>query len=342
MLGNWKHQERKRCSIDFDKLFDSIRLYQMILFRQLSEIECDPNTVLTIGTFDGIHLGHQEIIKKLFDRSRFHRGRNLLITFNPHPRKVISNADDLKILSTPDEKISVLNKMGLENLFLVSFTKEFSLQSPIEFFKNFINRIGLKEIVIGHDHKFGKGREGTSETLKMLGRDYNFEICVVNELKIDNDTVSSTRIRTALLDGDIKYANLFLGREYSFSGVVVAGDKRGRLLGFPTANIMLDDKDKLLPGLGIYASESILDDKKYPSLLSIGRRPTFYDNGDIIPEVYIYNFDKNIYGKKITVKLFERIRKEEKFSSPEDLIRQMNIDKEKGLKIFRVINSPKK
>ena len=315
----------------------------MKLYRRLSEIEYDPNTVLTIGTFDGIHLGHQEILKKLFERSQAYKSRNFLITFHPHPRKVLSNLDDLKILSTPEEKISVLEKMGLENLFIINFTNEFSQQSPAMFFKNFIiDGIGLKEIVIGHDHKFGKGRTGTFETLKMLGSEFQFEISVVDEFKMRAEIVSSTKIRNALLTGDIKNSNLLLGREYSFSGVVIEGDKRGRDLGYPTANIMPDDHDKLLPDLGIYAAVVIIDDYEYPALLSIGKRPTFYDNGDVTPEVYIYNFDKNIYGKKITVKLFERIRKEEKFASPQDLINQMNRDKEEGLRIFNAIYSSRK
>jgi riboflavin kinase/FMN adenylyltransferase len=307
----------------------------MKVYNHLNEIERDPNTVLTIGTFDGIHLGHQEILKKLFERSRFHKARSFLITFHPHPRKVIAKANDLKILSTPSEKTQILEKMGLENLFIINFTTEFSQQSPLEFFKNFIiNKIGLKEIVIGHDHKFGKGREGTSETLKMLGNEFHFELSMVDEFKVNGETISSTKLRHAIMNGNMKQANSFLGRTYSFSGTVISGDKRGRLLGYPTANIKLDDSDKLLPGLGIYAAEVIIDNQKFACLLSIGKRPTFYDNGEIVPEVYIYNFDKNIYGKKITVSVLDQIRKEEKFSSPEELINQMNKDKEAGLKIF--------
>ena len=315
----------------------------MKVYQHLNEIERDPNTVLTIGTFDGIHLGHQEILKKLFEKNRFHKGRSFLITFHPHPRKVISKADGLKILSTPEEKALVLEKMGLENLFIINFTREFSRQSPIEFFKKYIiSKIGLKEIVIGHDHKFGKGREGTSETLKTLGKEFNFEISMVDEYKFGGETISSTKLRHAIMDGDIKRANSFLGREYTFSGTVISGDKRGRLLGYPTANIKLDDNDKLLPGLGIYAAEVIIDNRKFASLLSIGKRPTFYDNGEIVPEVYIYNFNKNIYDKKITVNVLEKIRKEEKFSSPEELINQMNKDREAGIKIFDKIHSAKK
>lgn len=314
----------------------------MKVYKQLSEIEHDPNTVLTIGTFDGLHLGHQEILKQLFERSRYHKGRNFLVTFHPHPRKVIEMANGLKILSTPEEKLVLLEKMGLENIFLINFTKEFSQQSPLEFFKKFIiMQIGLREIVIGHDHKFGKGREGTVETLNSLGNEFGFTINLINEFKLDGETISSTKIRRAIMDGNMPQANSFLGRDYSFSGSVVEGDKRGRLLGYPTANIKLDDNDKLLPGLGIYAAEVTLGNQTFAGLLSIGKRPTFYDDGEIVPEVYIYNFDKNIYGEKVTISVLEKIRKEEKFSSPEDLIVQMNKDRESGIKIFKQIKDSK-
>lgn len=312
----------------------------MKVFRQLKEIEHHPNTVLTIGTFDGIHLGHQEILKKLFERSIFHNARSFLITFDPHPRKVISKADNLKILSTPKEKEVILGKMGLENLFVINFTKEFSQQQPIDFFTNFvINKIGLKEIVIGHDHKFGKGREGTSDTLKTLSKKFNFDISMVDEFNFCGELVSSTKIRQALINGNVKQANSFLGRNYSFSGTVISGDKRGRSLGFPTANIKLNNSDKLLPGLGIYAAQVKIGDEIHFGLLSIGRRPTFYVNGEIVPEVYIYDFDKDIYDQQITINLLEKIRKEEKFSSSEELIAQMHKDREAGINIFNQIKS---
>lgn len=310
----------------------------MNIFRHLHEIKYNPNTVLTMGTFDGIHLGHQEILKRMFEISRINNSRNFLITFHPHPKKIISPGEEIKILSTSDEKISMLNKMGLENLFIINFTKEFSQQPPIEFFKKYIiNGIGIKAIVIGYDHRFGKSREGTHQTLKALAEEFGFEIHVVNEFKLGEHTVNSTQVRKAIGIGKIENANLFLGREYSFSGIVVQGDKRGKILGFPTANILIDDNDKLLPDLGIYAAYVQINEEEYHALLSIGRRPTFYDNGDVITEAYIYNFNKNIYGEKITVKLLARIRSEEKFSSAEELVHQMNRDKEAGLNIFNQI-----
>lgn len=314
----------------------------MRVYNLVDDIKRDSNTVLTIGTFDGLHLGHQEIVKKLLERSNFHSGRNILITFNPHPRKVVNHNYSQKILSTIEEKIEILSELGVENLFVVNFTKEFSQQSPKEFISNFIvKKIGLKEIVVGYDHKFGKGREGNHETLKTLGKQLGFEISIVDEFKINGEIVNSTKIRQALLNGNIEQANLFLGRHYSFSGFVVEGDKRGRLLGYPTANIKLNDMDKLLPGLGIYAAEVSLDTEKHFGLLSVGRRPTFYDHGEVVPEVYIYNFNRDIYNKYIKISVLEKIRSEEKFSSSVELVNQMNKDKEAGLKIIDKIISMK-
>ncbi len=311
----------------------------MRIFFNVNEITRNPNTILTIGTFDGLHLGHQEIIKKLLERSDFHKGRNLLITFHPHPRKIVQGLNEQKILSTLEEKSEILEKLGLDNLFVINFTKEFSQQSPTEFIRDFIiKNIGLKEIVVGYDHKFGKSREGNHETLKVLGQNFGFDITIVDEFKINDEVVNSTKIRTALMNGNIKKANSFLGRPYSFSGIVVEGDKRGRILGYPTANLKLDNEDKLLPALGIYAAEVSIDNDKFIGLLSVGQRPTFYDNGDIVPEVYIYDFDSSIYNKRITVSIIEKIRGEEKFSSPEELINQMNKDREAGLKIFEELN----
>lgn len=307
----------------------------MQVFNDLFSIKKDKNTVLTIGTFDGVHLGHQEIIQTVNKRAVEYGARSFLVTFNPHPKKVVSKSGDIKILTTIREKETILGNLGIENLLIINFTKEFSQQSAEKFFSDYIiNGIGLREIIIGYDHHFGKGRGGSIETLINMGKDNNFSVERVEEIKMDGFTVSSSEIRKALSEGDIQRANFLLGRYYSFSGTVVHGDKRGRKLGFPTANIQLDNKDKILPANCIYVVEFFVKGNKHFGLLSVGRRPTFYNEGNIVPEVYIYNFDEDIYDEFVTVNVIERLRSEEKFSSVEDLVDQMNKDKEAGLQIL--------
>lgn len=310
----------------------------MYTFRNIDEIKFDKNTVLTLGTFDGIHSGHQEIIKRVIDCSEKENLRNIVVTFHPHPRKVINPELNLKLLTTKDEQIKIFEQLGVKNLFIINFTKEFSQLSPDEFIKNFlVDKIGLKKIVIGYDHHFGKGRGGDVEFLISSGKKYQFEVIQIQPFLIDNEPVSSTKIRVAIENGDIIKANRMLGRAYSFSGLVTEGDKRGRELGYPTANIRLNDEDKLLPQIGIYAVMVELNGKNYKALLSIGRRPTFYNDGTVIPEVYIYDFNDDIYGQEIKVNLIQKLRDEEKFNSAEELIKQMNLDKENGLKVLNQI-----
>jgi riboflavin kinase/FMN adenylyltransferase len=307
----------------------------MKIFHDFSEIKKDENTFLTIGTFDGIHLGHKEIISSVNGKARLTNGRSFLITFDPHPRKILSKNNDIKILTTLREKIDLLDNLAIQNLLIINFTKEFSQITAEDFIKNYIIKfIGLREIVIGHDHHFGKGRGGDEGTLKKLGQENNFSVNTVSAFSVNGKIVSSSEIRNSLGSGDVKLAASLLGRPYSFSGTVVEGDKRGRQLGFPTANIKLEDEGKLLPALGVYAVEFVVENKRFSGLLSVGKRPTFYDHGKIIPEVFIYDFNKDIYGKFVTVNVIEMLRGEIKYNSAEELIDQMNKDKELGLEIL--------
>lgn len=311
----------------------------MQIYQDFLEVEHNDNTIITLGTFDGIHLGHKEIIESVVQKASKFGSRSLLITFSPHPRKIIPGGNKIKLLSTLSEKQKIIESFGIENLLVAQFTKEFSQQTPEEFVdKYLINGIGVREIIIGYDHHFGKGRGGNINILKVRGDEIGFKVTVVPEFKIDNTIVSSTKIRRALSAGDIKNANKMLGRFYSFEGVVVPGDKRGTKLGFPTANLLIENEDKLLPAIGIYAAECIVEEDKHKALLSIGSRPTFHEEGDIIPEVYIIDFNKKIYNQTVRVNVVDRIRGEEKFSSAEELINQMKKDKEAGLKILKQIN----
>jgi len=317
-----------------------IKLFKMKIIKDLKEIERDEKSVITIGTFDGLHLGHQQIVDMVIKKSLKSGGRSFLITFDPHPRKVIPGRNDVKILSDLEEKIVILEELGLENLFVINFTKEFSRQSPEEFVEKYLVKgIGLSEIVIGYDHHFGKERDGNFELLQKLGNKFNFSVTLVPEFNVGDQTVSSTKIRNALLSGDVVKAGKMLGRLYSFKGKVVRGDGRGKKLGFPTANLSTGNEDKLIPAKGIYAAECIIENEKHFGLLSLGSRPTFHKDGDIIPEFYIFDFDKDIYDKIMQVNLVERIRDEEKFDSVEKLIIQMKKDEEAGREILnKLIN----
>jgi riboflavin kinase/FMN adenylyltransferase len=312
----------------------------MQIFNDLTEIRRTENSIITLGTFDGVHTGHRQIIQTVVEKAGNSSAKSFLITFDPHPRKIISSDYRLQLLNTLSEKIEVLASLGIENLLIVNFTKEFSQTSADEFIiKYLVNGIGVKEVVIGHDHHFGKSREGSLDNLIGIGKKSNFKVTVIPGYTVNGEVVSSTKIRKALLNGEVMTANKMLGRNYSFSGIVVVGDRRGRELGFPTANLKIDDEDKLLPQIGIYAVKCFIDEQKFYGLLSIGRRPTFHETGEVIPEVYLFDFDEDIYGKTVKVNLVERIRDEQKFSSAEELIQQMNRDKEVGLEILsKLIN----
>ncbi len=312
----------------------------MRIFRELSEVVRDDNNIVTLGTFDGIHLGHKKIIKEVVNKAADYGAESFLITFHPHPRKIISRGHNIKLLNTSTEKLEMFKSLGIKNLLIINFTKEFSKLSPDAFIDNYIvNGVGAKEVIIGYDHHFGKGRGGDIGFLKNKGIKSDFKVTIIPGFEIENVVVSSSKIRNALLTGNITTANKYLGRLYSFSGTVVQGDKRGRELGFPTANLRIENEDKLLPAIGIYAVEFIVKGNIYQGLLSIGKRPTFYDSGEIVPEVYVFDFNEDIYNENVIVNLVERIRGEEKFSSAEELIEQMKKDKEIGLEILnKLIN----
>ena len=306
----------------------------MKVFKSLSEVVKNEDTVLTLGTFDGIHLGHKKIIEGVIEKATQIGGRSFLVTFDPHPRTIVSKSG-IRLLNTLPEKLEILSGLGIENVLVINFTKEFSQLESETFIKDYIvDKIGVREIVIGYDHHFGKGRGGDEQTLRELGTKYGFEVTKVNAVFIDGISVSSTKIRNALVNGKVQLASALVGSYYSFTGTVIKGDGRGRTLGFPTANIKLNDESKLLPAIGIYAVEVLIENKKYNGLLSIGRRPTFYIDGLVTTEVYILDFDQDIYGRQVTVNMVERIRGEEKFSTTEELIVHMNKDKEAGLEIF--------
>jgi len=305
----------------------------MKVYRSLGEIPKIKNPVVTIGTFDGVHQGHKQIIDRLKKACKEIKGESFIFTFHPHPRQVLfPHQADLKLLTLTDEKLRLLEKGGVDHVLVFPFTKEFSLLSAGDYIRQIlVDAIGTKKLIIGYDHKFGNKREGTIETLKHFSSQYGFTVEEIPAHEIDHINVSSTKIRKALDLGDIQTANSFLGYPYFLSGRVVAGKKLGRQLGYPTANLQIEDGTKLVPGIGVYAVTTIISGARYKGMMSIGLNPTTDTDNKLKIEVNIFNFDKEIYGKEITIEFCRRLRNEEKFASLEELKKQLAIDKENAL-----------
>jgi len=295
-----------------------------------------PTAVVTSGTFDGVHLGHRKILMRLKEAAERSQGETVVITFWPHPRLVLHPEDEtLKLLNTFEEKAALLKTHGVEHLIRIPFTKEFSQLSSEEFITQIlVDRIGTKKLVIGYDHHFGKNREGSFEQLKSNAIRYGFEVEEIPRQDVDHVGVSSTKIRKALEAGDVTVANHFLGTYYQLSGRVVTGDKLGRLLGYPTANIEVDTKYKLIPADGIYAVTIEYEHQQLKGMLYIGNRPTINGIKRNI-EVNIFDFDKDIYGDSLTLHFHQLIRGDMKFDDLESLKKQMLADKEATLKILK-------
>ena len=294
--------------------------------------------VVTIGTFDGLHKGHQVILERLKNLATKINGETVVFTFYPHPRVVTSpNEDSLRLLTTKDEKTELFRKYGIDHLIIYPFDKAFASLTYTEFVEDIlIKKIGTKCLVVGYDHKFGKNREGGFEYLKKCAEKYNFSIEKMDALSTgEGENISSTKIRAALQKGDIKTANHYFGHEFTLHGTVVKGKQLGRKMGFPTANIESSDKHKIIPGYGVYAVKVEFDGKTFNGMLNIGTRPTFNKNADNRSiEVNIFNFSGDIYGKKLTLCFVDKIRDEKKFPGIESLVEQLKKDRESALKIL--------
>lgn len=311
----------------------------MNIYKSIDAIGKDENTVLTIGTFDGIHEGHKVLFERLKQYSSQNNLRNVVITFEPHPRTVVSDFQ-IKLLTTLDEKSELLEQIGIDNLLVLNFSKEFSEQTSEEFITNILcNKIGVKHFIIGHDHRFGKNRNGNDNELIELGKKNNFTVETVESIKFADEIISSTIIRNALLNGEVKKANDFLGRNYCFHGTVVKGVSRGTILGFPTANIEVEDKNKLIPKNGVYIVKALIEGEVVYGVMNIGLRPTFADTLSVVIEAHLFEFDKNVYGKTIKIELIKRIRDEKKFNNKEELIYQIGKDKKEAIQfVGKIIN----
>jgi riboflavin kinase/FMN adenylyltransferase len=308
----------------------------MRIYYSLDDFAPIKNAVVTSGTFDGVHLGHQKILNRLKEIAGKHAGETVVITFWPHPRLILKPEEDsLRLLNTFEEKADLLKHQGIQHLLRIPFTKEFSQISSQAFIKNIlVDTIGTKKLVIGYDHRFGNNREGSFEQLKLNGPTYGFDVEEIEQQDVDHIAVSSSKIRYALESGDIETAIHFLGRPYSMTGQVVKGDKLGRVLGYPTANIDLDSRLKLIPSDGIYAVTVKYESTIYKGMLYIGNRPTVNGTKRVI-EVNLFDFNKEIYGESLTIYFHSLIRLDSKFQDLEALKKQLHDDKEKALNLLK-------
>jgi len=291
--------------------------------------------VVTMGSFDGVHLGHLQILSKMVEIARKEQGESVLFTFYPHPQQILfPNLQSLKFINTQAEKIELLRKAQIDHLIIFPFSLAFSKISSKDFIHQFlVDKLHVKKLISGYDHHFGNKREGNYKSLSELGQLYGFEVEEVQALKVNNIAVSSTEIRNALSVGNIKLANTYLGYNYSITGTVILGNQIGKKIGFPTANIEIDDKHKLIPANGVYAVYINIESIIYKGMANIGTRPTLNLKEKSF-EVHIFNFDNEIYNKSITVKFIDRIRDEYKFSDLDALKTQLAIDKNNALNIL--------
>lgn len=283
--------------------------------------------IVTIGTFDGVHLGHKSILEKMKNATLDNQYESLVLTFFPHPRMVLKQDSSIKLLNTIDEKATLLEKFGIDNLIIHPFDEAFSNLSAEEFVKDIlVDKLNIHKIIIGHDHRFGKNRTADINDLIAFGKKYSFEVEQINAHEIDEIAISSTKIRKALIEGNIKLANQYLGYSYYISGKVVEGKKIGRTIGYPTANIQINENYKLLPKNGVYVVSSEIDNVLYFGMMNIGKNPTIGENDQSI-EVHFFNLKEDIYNKNLQILILEHIREEQKFNSLSELQAQLDKDK---------------
>ena len=296
------------------------------------------NPVLTIGTFDGVHLGHRKIIERLNKLAEKIGGESVIFTFDPHPRKVVApNETNLRILTTLDEKIQLFEKSGIDHLIIFPFTPEFAELTYQQFVEQvLVGQIHTKYLVVGYDHKFGKDRQGGFEFLRKCADRLGFQIEKLDVLLMNESNISSTKIREAVQNGNFDTANSFLGYTFALHGTVVEGQKLGRKIQFPTANVEASDPDKIIPGYGVYAVDAVVQNKTYHGMLNIGSRPTVNNNADHRSiEVHLFDFESDIYGEKIELLFYKKLREEQKFGSIDALKDQLAQDKLDTLNWFQ-------
>lgn len=300
----------------------------MRIYRDIAEIKGAEKSVVTVGTFDGFHLGHQSILEQIKEIAAGNGLKSTIVTFEPHPRKVLGNSNGgINILTTLDEKLRIFREAQIDQVLIIPFTREFAKISPAEFVENIlVEKLSAKEIVIGHDHHFGRNREGGYAELQRLGKLFDFSVHQVPEYRQNGELISSSLIRNLLESGNVEKAAEYMGRPYAIFGTVIRGNGRGREIGFPTANLEVDHEDKLIPAEGVYAVDVLLKEAVYKGMMNIGRRPTF-DFDSLTLEVHIFNFSAYIYGEILEIRFKKYIRQEKKFSGIDELRSQLQKDK---------------
>tara|TARA_B100001063_G_scaffold62953_1_gene56974 strand:+ start:707 stop:1633 length:927 start_codon:yes stop_codon:yes gene_type:complete len=306
----------------------------MKIYKSIDEYNESKNSIVTIGTFDGIHKGHQKIFNKVINASKQNNLSSVVLTFFPHPRIILNNHNDIKMIDTLDEKIDHLKKIGIDHLIIHPFDKKFSLLSAEQFIKEYlVDKLKLKHIIIGYDHRFGKGREASVTDLKEYSREFDFVVDEIDAQEIEKIAISSTKIRNSINEGDLKTTKIYLGRFFCLTGRVVKGDGLGKQINYPTANISIEEDYKIIPKDGVYYIKTTIDNKLYNGMMNIGHRPTIGTKEKSI-EVNLFNFDRDIYDRIISVDVVEKIRDEKKFSSIGALKTQLAIDEEHCLKLI--------
>jgi riboflavin kinase/FMN adenylyltransferase len=311
----------------------------MKLYRGLQHFKKLNHAVVTQGTFDGVHFGHQQILQEVVKEAKAKNTESVLVTFFPHPRLVLYPDDNsLKLITGVEEKARLIESCGIDHMIVLPFTKEFSKLSALEFIRDvLVEGIGMKYFIIGYDHRFGKNREGNIDDVRELSTVFDYDVQEIPAQDINDSVISSTKIRNALLNGQIEIANKYLGHTFTLWGRVVNGRKEGRKLGYPTANIKVEDPFKLIPGNGIYIAQAKVHGKVYNGMMSIGNNPTF-GNASWSVEVHLFDFDKDIYEEVVEIRMLKRIRDEIKFAKIEFLIAQLANDEEISKAYFSNLN----
>lgn len=307
--------------------FCTLTCSHLKIVHSIQSFEANKPTVVTIGTFDGVHLGHRKILEQIIAAAKANDCESLVLTFFPHPRMVLQEGTEMKQLNTLDEKINLLDSLGIDHLVIHPFNKEFSRLTAEDFVKQvLVEKFRLKKIIIGHDHRFGRNRTADINDLTEFGNNFGFEVEQISAQEINDVSISSTKIRTALSEGNIELANKYLGYSYSLTGVVTKGKQLGRTIGYPTANIHPTEDYKLIPQNGVYIAKSIIAGKTIYGMMNIGTRPTVDGTTQTI-EINYFDFDQDLYGQKITVFFLKRMRSEQKFESLDALKNQLALDK---------------